>query len=96
MLELFKNFCMVFVIMQLFIVAAILIMIAVSDKISGNAEQGGGAGRHALCALTGSPCIYKDDGRNVCDDCPEAQKHFYQEEKNVDKVRGFQDEGRAD
>ena len=94
--ELFKNFCTVFVIIQFVTVAALIIIVAIGDKVSSDAGPGVHTGKHTLCALTDTPCIYKDDGPNACDDCPAAQRYFYQEEKNVDKVRGIQDEGRAD
>lgn len=96
MLELFKNFCMGLVIIQLLGIAAFILMVAVTEKMSGDTEQGSGTGKHTLCALTGTPCIATPDGPDACEDCPAAQEYFYQEGKNGDKVRRVPDEGRTD
>lgn len=95
-IEIVKDACVVIVALQAFVLAALIIFVTVNDKTEGGQEQKEPRiGSRAFCLLTNAPCIYADGG-NSCDDCPAVQKQIYTEENNVDKVRGFQDEGRAD
>lgn len=95
-IEIIRDACVVIVALQVFVLAALIILVTVNDKIDGGREQKEPRiGNRAFCLITNTPCIYADDG-NSCDDCPAAQKHIYTEEKSVDKVRGIQNEGRAD
>ena len=97
-MEIFKNICVALVIIQAFCLVALLIILAIDDHLAGKAKgrDPERIGRHAFCALTAKPCIYADRSGSTCQDCPEAQAHYYTEEKNGDKIRGIQDEGRAD
>lgn len=98
LLNLFKNFCVALVLMQTFAILAIAIMVTVEEHFFRNNQQDdkpGGIGKRAFCTLTGETCVYAD--KETCEDCPAAMEHFYKAEENgVDKVRGFQNEGRAD
>ena len=96
-IEILKNICVCIVFLQVLIITGLLIIVAISDKAESDADrQGPHVGNRTFCLLTNKPCIYAENGGSTCDDCPAAQEHFYTEEKNVDKVRRFQDEGRAD
>jgi len=97
-MEIFKNICVALVLAQGFALVALVILITVSDRVTGKTkDRDRGIGKHAFCTLTEKPCIYASGSDSSCEDCPAAQQYFYElEEKRVDKVRGIQDEGRAD
>lgn len=96
-MDIFKNVCTCIVILQAFVIIGLFVIFTINDKWQGKQNQEGPRiGNRAFCLLTDQPCIYADNSGNTCEDCPAAQKHIYTEEKNVDKVRRIQDEGRAD
>ena len=97
-IDIAKNISLIIVIGEIFCGIAVTLLVIVSNHVTedeiGPEERR--TGKHTFCALTARPCVYSDQYPDACEGCPEAQKHFYTEEQNVDKVRGIQDEGRAD
>lgn len=98
LLNIFKNFCVALVLLQTITLLGVALMVTVEEHLNRDDQQDdrpGGIGKRAFCTLTGGTCIYAD--KETCEDCPAAMEHFYKAEENgVDKVRGFQNEGRAD
>lgn len=85
-MDLFKNFCVAIVLLQAFVLVAIVIIVTLEEhfKNSQDAQNQGHAGKCAFCTLTNDPCIYAD--KETCDGCPVAQSYYFTEEKEIDKV----------
>ena len=58
-MEIFKNICVALVLAQGFALVALIILITVSDRITGKTkDRDRSIGKHAFCTLTEKPCIY--------------------------------------